>query len=188
MAKYRWSLAIGSLLLFGHGPAASSPAVKMPLSVDVTGRRARSGAELETNDPRFSEASERVAMSLYRVLCAALIAILAAACAGHQAQQAAAVNDAPSVDVTGRWSGFVGRGGFTADMSFDLQQDGAKVSGRSTVSGFGDASGDLTGTVSGNVFTYTLPGNRCCGELIVKGDQMSGRGFSGYPVQLQRNK
>jgi hypothetical protein len=95
---------------------------------------------------------------------------------------------APEVDVTGRWSGFVGRGGFSADISFDLKQDGTKVTGRSTVSGFGDSSGDLTGTVSGNVFTYTLPGNRCCGELTVAGDKMSGRGFSGYPVQLQRAK
>jgi len=127
-------------------------------------------------------------MNRYSVLCVALAAILTAGCAGPQSQQVTAVDGTPSVDVTGHWSGFVGRGGFTADVFFDLKQDGAKVIGKSTVSGFGDASGDLTGTVSGNTFTYVLPGNRCCGELIVKGDQMSGRGFSGYPVQLQRAK
>jgi len=127
-------------------------------------------------------------MSPYRVLCAALIAILTAGCAGQQSQPATASDSAPAVDVTGHWSGFFGQGGFSGDLFFDLKQAGAKVTGKSTVSGFGSASGDLTGTVSGNVFTYTLPGNRCCGELIVKGDQMSGRGFSGYPVQLQRSK
>jgi len=127
-------------------------------------------------------------MSRDRVLCAALIAMCAVGCAGPQSQKAAAVDGAPAADVTGHWSGFVGRGGFSADIFFDLKQDGAKVTGKSTVSGFGDSSGDLTGTVSGNVFTYILPGNRCCGELIVTGDQMSGRGFSGYPVQLQRTK
>ena len=38
MTIFRWSLAIGSLLLFGCGSAPSAPAAKMPPSVDVTGR------------------------------------------------------------------------------------------------------------------------------------------------------
>ena len=126
-------------------------------------------------------------MDRYGFLSVALVAMLVVACAGPQSQHAAAVNEAPSVDVTGHWSGFAGSvGGATADIFFDLKQDGARVTGRSTVSGFGSASGELTGKVSGNVFTYSLPGNRCCGELTVKGDQMSGPGTSGLPVQLQR--
>jgi|SRR5215813_6789186 len=122
-------------------------------------------------------------------LSSALVAILAAGCAGAQSQHAATVDRPPSVDVTGQWNGFVGSvGSFTADIFFDLKQDGANVTGRSTVSGFGSASGDLTGKVSGNVFTYALPGNRCCGELTVTGDQMSGPGTSGLPVKLQRTR
>ena len=38
MTIARWSLAIGSLLVFGCGSAPSAPVAKMPPSVDVTGR------------------------------------------------------------------------------------------------------------------------------------------------------
>ena len=127
-------------------------------------------------------------MSRYVLLCAALITIATAGCASQQPQLVAAVDGPPTVDVTGHWSGFYGQGGFSADVFFDLKQDGAKVSGKATTPGFGNASGEMTGTVSGNLFTYTLSGNRCCGELIVTGDKMSGRGVSGYPVQVQRAK
>lgn len=123
----------------------------------------------------------------YPLFAVAMIVCLAFGCATSGDHSSAGAPTA-AANVAGSWAGSVGSGGFSADVFMELQQEGAKVTGKVRASGGGPA-GDLEGTVAGDKFTYSLNGGRtCCAELTVRGDEMRGRGASGYAVQVQRMK
>jgi hypothetical protein len=98
----------------------------------------------------------------------------------------------PSVNVTGKWAGTwsfrnpaMGGGQVTAD----LKQDGAKVSGPMSVSGPTSAEPtNFQGTVSGN--TIVLDAAHGSGTLTVKGDEMTGMVYGIMPatVSLKRQR
>src|SRR5262245_8091382 len=85
-----------------------------------------------------------------------------------------------TVDVSGVWQGRATRVGGVGDygaVDMTLQQSGAKVTGRITLSSLSAARDTrLEGTISGDIFSFrTLDGTRS-GELQVSGDEMSGLG------------
>jgi len=77
-------------------------------------------------------------------------------------------------NVTGVWAGSL-RGG-TGRYQFELQQQGAKVTGTlnmsTTVSG--GYSGPVEGSMIGDVFTFKDVRGAYSGELTVAGDEMAG--------------
>ena len=100
-----------------------------------------------------------------------------------------------TVDVTGAWVGWLGKGGLGAEVRLDLDQQGQKVRGtfRSFVSsnyGFEFPNGPLVGTVNGDVFSFemTSGGRGVAGELTVNGDEMQGYAAAGSrtPISLRR--
>ena len=126
-------------------------------------------------------------------LAAIVIAVLiAGGCAAPQTQPASA---APTVDVTGNWTGMRSYGaGITTPMSLDLQQMGAKVTGTASwgrpPAGSGGTGGPLEGTVSGVTLTFAVPADSSTGELRVSGDDMQGSlaGSFSYQVTLKRRR
>ena len=123
----------------------------------------------------------------YPLFAVAMIVCLIFGCATSEDRSSSGAPTA-AANVAGSWAGSVGSGGFSADVFMELQQEGAKVTGKVRASGGGPA-GDLDGTVVGDKFTYSLNGGRtCCAELTVRGDEMRGRGASGYAVQVHRMK
>jgi len=77
-----------------------------------------------------------------------------------------------TVDVTGTW---YGRGG--GSFNFDLKQQGSTVKGLLQirgVTGFGDPSGPIEGTVGGDVFRFRATRGSVEGEMTVNGDEMIG--------------
>ena len=84
-----------------------------------------------------------------------------------------------TVDVTGVWTGWLGKGGLGAEVRLDLDQQGQKVSGtfRSFVSsnyGFEFPNGPLVGAVNGDVFSFEMSSGGVAGEMTVSGDEMTG--------------
>lgn len=120
----RWSLAIGSFLLFGCGSSPSAPVAKMP----------------------------------------------------------------PSVDVTGRWMGTYVTNVGTMPVELVLKQDDSNVTGTASVAGdswqTSTYRGDIRGTVSGNVFSYTYPGGG--GEVTVVAGDMRGMTDGGKALSLKK--
>jgi hypothetical protein len=92
----------------------------------------------------------------------------------------------PSVNVTGKWAGTwsyrnpaLGGG----QVSMDLKQDGAKVTGPMSVSGPTSAEPtNFSGTVSGN--TIVLDAAHGSGTLTVKGDEMTGMVYGILPATV----
>src|SRR5262245_34571521 len=121
-----------------------------------------------------------------RLLVAALL-VLTAGCAGGTATTAA-----PSVDVSGKWSGtwiFENASMGGGQISADLTQAGANVSGPAAVSGpTVNRPTRFEGTVSGN--TVTLRSAFLSGSLTVNGDQMTGtiNGIMPANVTLRRQR
>jgi hypothetical protein len=93
-----------------------------------------------------------------------------------------------TANVAGTWTGFMGQGGFSSDILYELQQDGTKVSGRANAAAGGGGWVYLEGTVEGDTFTYRQARGACCGRLTVKGDEMTGYATTGYPIQIRRMK
>ena len=82
---------------------------------------------------------------------------------------------APIADVTGFWEGTTAKG---KDVALNLYQNGAHVTGSARCIGIG---GNLTGSVSGNTFTYTVVwqdstvlGAGMNGTAVVAGPTMTG--------------
>ena len=78
-------------------------------------------------------------------------------------------------DVTGRWSG--GWTGRSSEILFELEQQGSTVKGLLQirgVTGFGDPSGPIEGTVGGDVFRFRATRGSVEGEMTVNGDEMIG--------------
>src|SRR5215469_9451649 len=126
------------------------------------------------------------------LLMTALIASTISGCASTEpARSTAGVTSAMTANVAGTWTGYTGRGAYAGSMLYELQQDGTKVSGRANNSEVAGAVGgwvNLEGTVEGDIFYYSLTRGTCCGQLTIKGDEMSGYKTSGYPVQVRRQK
>ena len=101
-------------------------------------------------------------------------------------------SEPPSVNVTGKWAGTwsfqnpsMGGGQVTAD----LKQEGAKVTGPMSVSGpTSSEPTNFQGTVSGN--TVVLEAAHGSGTLTVKGDEMTGMVYGIMPatVTLKRQR
>jgi hypothetical protein len=119
-------------------------------------------------------------------LLVGLMVIGLAGCAGSMQQ-------APTVDVTGKWQGdWVARqqnqGG--GQIQMDIKQTGAKYTGNLLITGTGtDPSGLTEGYVTGNRVEITVPAG-ATGYMTVNGDEMSGliAGMDGAKVTLKRVK
>jgi len=110
-------------------------------------------------------------------------------CAGAEtktAKLASAQGSSTVADLTGNWSGTIGRSGSDSVIYYELQQQGAKVMGSVRVPAWG-GSAWLEGTVTGDTFTYTT-GRDCCAELTIKGDTMAGLGTTRLPIEIKRVK
>ena len=121
-----------------------------------------------------------------KLVVAGLIVVLGG-CAGASTPAAP-----PSVNVTGKWAGtwsFRNPAMGGGQVSMDLKQDGAKVTGPMSVSGpTSSEPTNFAGTVSGS--TITLDAAHGSGTLAVKGDEMTGRvyGIMTATVSLKRQK
>jgi len=121
-----------------------------------------------------------------KLLVAGLIAVIGG-CAG-----AGTPSEPPSVNVTGKWAGtwsFRNPAMGGGQVSMDLKQDGAKVTGPMSVSGPTSAEPtNFAGTVSGS--TITVDAAHGSGTLAVKGDEMTGMVYGIMPatVSLKRQK
>jgi hypothetical protein len=92
-----------------------------------------------------------------------------------------------TVDVTGTWSGSAGQGSNIFSLLLELQQEGSKVTGSMQMQGTGTRTGGVTpaqatgpveGTVAGDVFTFNALNSPLEAQMIVSGDEMSGRASS----------
>jgi hypothetical protein len=75
----------------------------------------------------------------------------------------------------------------SAPVTLTMQQNGAAVTGNLSVGGRPDLSGDITGTLRGDLLRLALP-TTTLGELLVKQDTITGVPVAGLPVTLQRAK
>ena len=121
-----------------------------------------------------------------RLLVAGLVVVVGG-CAGASAPEAP-----PSVNVTGKWAGtwsFRNPSMGGGQVSMDLKQDGAKVTGPMSVSGpTSSEPTNFSGTLSGN--TIVLDAAHGSGTLAVKGDEMTGMVYGIMPatVSLKRQR
>ena len=98
----------------------------------------------------------------------------------------------PSVNVTGKWAGtwsFRNPAMGGGQVTMDLKQDGAKVTGPMSVTGpTSSEPTNFSGTVTGN--TITLADAHGSGTLTVKGDEMTGMVYGIMPatVTLKRQR
>jgi hypothetical protein len=101
-------------------------------------------------------------------------------------------SEPPSVDVSGKWAGtwaFRNPSLGSGQISMDLKQAGAKVTGPMSVSGpTSSEPTNFSGTVSGN--TLVVEAAHGSGSLTVKGDEMTGMIYGIMPatVTLKRQK
>ena len=123
-----------------------------------------------------------------KLLIAGLMVVIGG-CAGAGASKP---SEPPSVNVTGKWAGtwaFRNPTMGSGQVSMDLKQDGARVTGPMTVSGPTSAEPtNFAGTVSGNMIT--LDAAHGSGTLTVKGDEMTGMVYGIMPatVGLKRQR
>ena len=122
-----------------------------------------------------------------KLLIAGLMVVIGG-CAGG----ASMPSEPPSVNVTGKWAGtwsFQNPSMGGGQVTMDLKQDGAKVTGPMSVSGpTSSEPTNFAGTVSGS--TITLDAAHGSGTLAVKGDEMTGRVYGIMParVSLKRQR
>ena len=104
------------------------------------------------------------------------------------APSAPVAKQAPSVDVTGRWMGTYATNVGTMPVELVLKQADADVTGSASVAGDSWTTstyrGDIRGTVSGNVFSYTYPGGG--GEVTVTAGDMRGMTEGGKTLLLKK--
>jgi len=113
----------------------------------------------------------------------ALFCLATLGCAAAREEQAAA--NAPTANVAGTWTGWAGTGMRSAPVTLTMQQNGTAVTGNLSVGGRPDLSGDVTGTLRGDLLKLSLP-TTTLGELLVKQDTITGVPVAGLPVTLQR--
>ena len=81
------------------------------------------------------------------------------------------------VDVTGRWTGhWSGSGGGDFELTLQQPKDSPKARGELKLTGAETQywNGDIVGTVSGDVLSFSRHDGRLRGEVTVAHDQMSG--------------
>ena len=117
------------------------------------------------------------------IVLLALFSVVAAGCAARQAEMAAA--SAPTANVAGVWTGSGGTGGVFVPVTLTLTQNDTAVKGTISVGGRPDYSGDVTGSVQGELLRLALP-TTTLAELRVKQDTIAGEPFGGLPLNLRR--
>jgi hypothetical protein len=110
-----------------------------------------------------------------------LVLMLGAGCASSSSAPAAA--SGPPANVAGSWNGGF-YGALSNSVSMQLQQQGTAVTGNIDVGGRSDLSGGIKGTVSGNMFNYSLA-NGGSGTMQVSGNVISGQ-LSGNAFRAQK--
>jgi type IV secretory pathway TrbL component len=100
-----------------------------------------------------------------------LVLVFGAGCASSSNAPAAATTGPPA-NVAGSWNGGF-YGALSNSVSMQLTQQGTAVSGNIDVGGRSDLSGGIKGTVSGNMFNYSLA-NGGSGTMQVSGNTISG--------------
>jgi hypothetical protein len=125
-------------------------------------------------------------MNYVRKLLVVGLMVAIGGCAG------ASMTEPPSVNVTGKWAGtwsFRNPSLGGGQVTMDLKQDGAKVTGPMSVSGpTSSEPTNFAGTVSGS--TIVLDAAHGSGTFMVKGDEMTGTvfGIMQASVRLTRQK
>lgn len=124
----------------------------------------------------------RRAIVLAMVLCGALTA----GCG--TAQRAPSWSpSAPTVNVTGVWTGRAASRGALIPVTMTLTQTGTMVTGDMSVGGWSEFTGGVRGSVDGELLSLSLE-RLTLGELTVKEDTMTGQVSAGLPVNLRRSK
>jgi hypothetical protein len=100
-----------------------------------------------------------------------LVLVFGAGCASSSNAPAAATTGPPA-NVAGSWNGGF-YGALSNSVSMQLTQQGTAVTGNIDVAGRSDLSGGIKGTVSGNMFNYSLA-NGGSGTMQVSGNTISG--------------
>ena len=111
-----------------------------------------------------------------------LVLLLGAGCASSSSS-APAASTGPPANVAGSWNGGF-YGALSNSVSMQLTQQGTAVSGNIDVGGRTDLSGGIKGTVSGNMFNYSLA-NGGSGTMQVSGNTISGT-VNGNPFRAQK--
>ena len=112
-------------------------------------------------------------------------ALCAAGCAAWRAEKAE--ESAPTANLAGTWTGSAGTGGVFVPVSLTLTQSGAAVKGTIDIAGRPDYSGDVTGSVQGELLKLALQWTTLA-ELRVKQDTITGEPFPGLPLSLRRSR
>jgi carbohydrate-selective porin OprB len=115
----------------------------------------------------------------------ALLCLATLGCAAAREEPSAA--NAPTANVVGTWTGWAGTGMRSAPVTLTMQQNGTAVTGNLSVGGRPDLSGEVTGSLRGNLLKLSLP-TTTLGELQVSQDTITGVPVAGLPVTLQRAK
>ena len=126
-------------------------------------------------------------MKTLSVIVIAMVVVAVGGCAGGFGPQ----ETAPTVDITGKWSGqwvatnpALGSGA----VEMTVKQTGNNYSGKILVTGTAtDPTGDTFGVVSGNTVRILQPSN-LTGSLTVKGDTMSGNIFGVVDANVTLNR
>ena len=121
-------------------------------------------------------------LAIVLLMCSALAAGCAAA---SRAPMGSA--DAPTVNVSGVWTGSAATRGTLVPVTMTLTQKGTSVTGDMSVGGWSELTGGVTGSVQGELLTLSLE-RLTLGELTVKQDTMTGQVSGGLPVNLRRSK
>ena len=109
----------------------------------------------------------------------ALACVLLSACA-------TVATGPPTVNVTGNWGGSFYHPVGVSAMTMSLRQEGNTVTGEMFISGNPQASGPISGTVSGNVFTYTYANISGGADLVVTDNEMTGTTRAGNQLRARR--
>jgi len=131
---------------------------------------------------RTTEGSHRTTPT---IVLLALLSVLAAGCAAWRAEKAE--ESAPTANLAGTWTGSAGTGGAFVPVSLTLTQSGTAVKGTIDVGGRPDYSGDVTGSVQGELLKLALQ-ETTLAELRVKQDTITGEPFPGLPLNLRRSR
>jgi len=121
-------------------------------------------------------------MKTYAWVVVGLVLLLGAGCASSDMSSSPAASGPPA-NVAGNWNGGL-YGAASNSISMQLQQQGTAVTGNIDVGGRSDLSGGIKGSVSGNMFSYSLA-NGGSGTMQVSGNTISGT-VGGSPFRAQR--
>jgi len=88
------------------------------------------------------------------IVILALLSVVAAGCAARRAE--IAEESAPTANLVGTWTGSAGMGGVFVPVSLTLTQSGTAVKGTIDIAGRPDYSGDVTGSVEGELLKLAL--------------------------------